>query len=128
MGTFGRYLITGGLLFLIDSAVFFALVQLAETQPFAAQAISRLTGAIVGFFGHRHFTFFEARSTGAGAAAQGVAYTAIGVFMLFLTPIVLHLFLQLVNGSVLAAKVFTELFAVLFGYLALKCVFAAKRT
>jgi len=46
IGGFGRYVLTGGVLFLLDFAVFLALVQLVGWEPALAQPVGRATGAV----------------------------------------------------------------------------------
>lgn len=128
IGSFGRYLLTGGFLFVIDLCVFLALVKLGGLEPVLAQLISRAVGAIVGFFGHRHFTFMQTRNnTRHRGTTQGAAYLLISVSMLVVTPFVLLCFLNITGGQLLMSKLFTEVFAVIVVYICLKFVFAAKR-
>ncbi|MDS4022451.1 MAG: GtrA family protein [Candidatus Competibacter sp.] len=127
IGTFSRYLVTGGLLFLIDLAVFLALVRLGGFEPALAQPIGRATGAIAGFFGHRYITFFQNRDNPRhDIVVQGSGYLAVSVAMLLITPFVLLFFLYISGGDLVAAKVLTEIFAVIAVYLSLRFVFAAK--
>lgn len=128
IGTFSRYLVTGGVLFLIDLSVFLALVRLVGCEPALAQPIGRATGAIAGFFGHRYVTFFQNRGNPRhGIAVQGSGYLVVSVAMLLITPFVLLFFLHISGGDLVAAKVLTEIFAVIAVYLSLRFVFAAKR-
>jgi putative flippase GtrA len=128
IGSFSRYLLTGGLLFLVDLLVFLVLVRLGEIEPLLAQPVSRTVGAIVGFFGHRHITFMQTRNnTRHSGATQGAAYFIVSVAMLIVTPFVLLFFLRINGGELVTAKVLTEAFAVICVYLSLKFIFAARR-
>lgn len=128
IGSFSRYLLVGGFLFLVDLVVFMALVRLAGVEPFLAQPVSRAVGAITGFFGHRYVTFMQTRNnTRHSGATQGAAYLFVSISMLVITPLVLLLFLRITGGELLISKVFTEVFAVIVVYLSLKLVFAAKK-
>jgi putative flippase GtrA len=127
IGGFGRYVLTGGVLFLLDLAVFLALVQLVGWEPALAQPVGRATGAVAGFFGHRYVTFFHNRNNPRhGIAAQGGGYLVVGAAMLAITPFILLLFLRVNGGELVSAKVLTEIVAVILVYLCLRIVFAAK--
>jgi putative flippase GtrA len=128
IGSFGRYILTGGMLFLIDLLVFLALVRLGGLEPFFAQPVSRVIGAVVGFFGHRHFTFMQTRRNNRhSGTTQGAAYLLLSISMLVVTPFVLLGFLRVTGDQLVISKLFTDIFAVIFVYLSLRFVFAAKR-
>lgn len=126
IGGFGRYVLTGGVLFLLDLAVFLALVQLVGWEPALAQPVGRATGAVAGFFGHRYVTFFTIAITPSRHCGARGGYLVVGAAMLAITPFILLLFLRVNGGELVSAKVLTEIVAVILVYLCLRIVFAAK--
>jgi len=94
-----------------------------------AQPIGRAVGAIAGFFGHRHVTFFQNRDNPRhGIATQTGGYLIVGVAMLLITPFILVFILSITGGRLVVAKVLTEIVAVIAVYLSLRFVFGAKGT
>ncbi|MFO1428802.1 MAG: GtrA family protein [Candidatus Competibacteraceae bacterium] len=127
IGAFGRYPVMGEVLFLIDLSVFLALVRLGGYELALTQPIGRARGVTAGFFGHRYITFFQ----NCGNARHGIAvrwggYPAAGIAILLISPSVLLFLPHISGGDLVAAKVLTEIFAVIAGYLSLRFVFAAK--
>ena len=53
----GRYLLTGGVSFSIDTSVYFALTLAGLASPFWAKRVSYVLGSIWAFFANKHFTF-----------------------------------------------------------------------
>lgn len=125
--TFVRYLITGGSLFLIDLAVFLFLAKVAGLPIALAQLLSRATGAAVGFFGHRYFTFRASLDAAPrDARKQGVAYIAVTVANFFISPLVLLAILSLVGQELVLGKFLAEIVLVLMTYAAMSIVFRKK--
>lgn len=123
--TFGRYLIVGGCLFLIDFVLFMLLVRVAGLDLRIAQAVSRSTGASVGFFAHRHVSF---QATGERAAfhwlGQGAGYiVAAAVLNVLISPFVVWMTFVLLHGRLVAAKLMSDGLMVIFSYVLLRLVF-----
>jgi putative flippase GtrA len=127
--SFSRYLAVGGGLFLIDFAVFMALVRLFSVDLRVAQAISRSVGAAVGFLGHRYITF-QARNNGDGrgtlVARQGMLYIAVTVINIAISPFALQFVVRVVTDVLSLAKIITEAFIVCETYVLLRLVFSPK--
>lgn len=122
-----RYLSVGGLLFLIDLGVVYALVVGSGMNPGIAQLFGRTTGALTGFFLHRSFTY---RSSSGhfriGMAGQGGGYLLLGVSTIMISPFILLAFLELLGNRLVLAKVFTEIVIVAGNYLAMGLLFRHK--
>lgn len=110
-----RYLIAGGLLFLLDYAVTWLLFAILGCPLEIAQWSGRLAGTLAGYRLHRRFTF-RAR----GGAARPLRYWAVAAALWLLSPLVLAAALSIVPGSLLGAKILTEAVLVASSYLALR--------
>ena len=122
-----RYLFYGTLLFLLDFAIVYWLVAAAGADPAAAQLIGRSTGAVAGFFVHRHLTFGAAsRRARFRIMQQGSGFFAAGLLTLFLSPALLIAFLEVNRGDLLTAKVLTEIVLVAINFLALRFIFKKR--
>lgn len=120
-----RYLIVGGLLFAVDLAVFLFLHKLLGLGPALAQLAARGSGAAVGFFAHRHYTFRQALPVSRfGPGVQGGGYLSLALVTFLLSPIVLVLTLEALGGRAVPAKLITEAVLVTLTYLALRFLFA----
>ncbi|MCO4746613.1 MAG: GtrA family protein [Proteobacteria bacterium] len=106
-----RYVAVGAGLFAVDLAVFMGLVTIDVPIP-VAQLISRATGAVLGFFLHRQWTFAGETEHASGAGTQGAGYAALTLANLGLSPVVVTVLANLVPSLVLA-KVLTEVAMVL---------------
>jgi len=124
---FFRYVATGLSLFIVDLCVFLALVNLGEVSPGVSQFVSRATGAIVGFFAHRHFTFRESvMNPRYNVLGQGGGYVIVGLVTLMLSPFLLVLILSFLQEHLVAAKILTEIVIVIGTFLSLRFVFRGR--
>ncbi len=121
-----RYLVTGGVLFLIDLAVFLGLKEIETPTP-VAQAISRTCGALIGFAGHKLYSFRNRDWKGGRLAAQGTGYTVLTVVNIFFSPAVVTGFEWLLPGRLVLVKVLAEVVMVSETYLVLRWLFRARR-
>ncbi|MFO8071542.1 MAG: GtrA family protein [Polyangia bacterium] len=121
-----RYLVTGGVLFVIDLSIFLGLKRLETPTPIA-QAISRTTGALIGFAGHKLYSFRNREWKGSRLAAQGTGYTVLTVANIFISPAVVMGFEWLLPGRLVLVKVLAEVVMVTETYLVLSWLFRARR-
>ena len=70
-----RYLVTGGMAWLVDLAVFTLLLPVAGIAP--AQLAARTAGAVAAFAGHKLFVFRSLGRNPAALMTQTLAYAAI---------------------------------------------------
>ncbi len=84
---FGRYLLVGGVAWLVDIVIFMLLWPLAGVLT--AQILARLLGAIAGFFGHKLWVFERATLNLSVVARQGLAYSAMWLSSLLVSLILL---------------------------------------
>lgn len=126
--SFFRYLLTGAGLFLIDLTIFMICVLILGLDIRLGQIISRTVGAIVGFFGHKYFSFRSNREHSPSLLAfQGSAYTLITIFNILLSPIVLYMIVETTYGKLVLAKVITEIIIVSNTYILLRILFVTNR-
>jgi putative flippase GtrA len=125
-----RYLIVGGVLFAVDLAVFLLLFEVLGVAPAVAQLAARGSGALIGFFAHRHYTFRAALpSPRFGLGIQGGGYLSVALATFFLSPVVLVLALDALGSRAIPAKIVTEAVLVTLTYLAMRFLFGrAVRT
>ena len=119
-----RYLIVGGLLFLIDLGVVYTLVIGMDMGPGIAQLFGRTTGAVTGFFLHRNFTFRSPTDEyRIGAVGQGSGYILLGIATIMISPFILLVMLDIFSQQLVVAKVFTEVVIVAGNFIAMRLVF-----
>ena len=124
-----RYLLVGGLLFVLDFVVYIALARGLGIAPGLAQFVSRGTGAITGFFLHRDFSF----STGGAArkvstTSQGLGYTLATIGNLLLSPFLVHWTVAALGGRIALGKIAVDVFLVVESYLIIRFLFRAKHS
>lgn len=127
-----RYLFTGGILFLIDTAVYLTLKNLLHLDVKVAQWISRSIGATIGFVGHKFFVFKDDDVRYLTLTWQGVIYVGLVILNVFLSGWLLdgiyNLFgLQrtlLVHDFI--AKVMNEVVMVTETYIVLNIIFKKR--
>ncbi len=125
---FGKYLISGGVLFLLDLATVMALVEFVSMSAPAAQPFGRTVGAVSGYFVHKWFTFGTGRRAHAPMSrSETVGYLMIFGFTLIVSPGILYLALELTTGYLVAAKVLTEVVLVITNFIAMRALFFGRR-
>lgn len=126
-GTGIRYLLTGTSLFVVDFCTFLVLVKLGGLPPAVAQLCARATGALTGFFAHRHFTFRDSlRDPRYGVVRQGSGYLIVAVTTFVVSPFLLVFILALTQGRLVIAKLLTELVLVTTTFVCLRYLFREK--
>jgi len=105
-----RYLIVGGTLFFIDLFAFLGFVTLLGWTVPMAQLTSRTIGGIVGFFGHKYFSFGTDRDEGLMTwATKGGAYTAVLILNIAVSPFLVYGMYVLLDGDLIMSKVISEI-------------------
>lgn len=112
-----RYLMVGGMLFLLDFAVT-RLLYVQLHQPLEiAQWVGRLTGAAVGHWAHRLFTF---QSTTAPLQKTHIRFWLVATVLWLVSPYVLKEMVTFFPASFLMAKLLTECILVCASYTLLR--------
>lgn len=127
-----RYLFTGGVLFLIDLAVFKTLRHLLGMQTLYAQWISRTVGASIGFIAQKVFVFQNKDNRAISLSFQGLAYLTLTVVNIFLSGWLLfgieQLSLKILKTAPdLLIKVPNEVIMVMWTYLVTSQIFKQRK-
>lgn len=126
--SFFRYLLTGAGLFLIDLAVFMTCTLIFGLEVWLGQIISRTVGAIVGFFGHKYFSFHSKKEHSRSLLAlQSSVYILITILNILLSPIVVYMAVEVTHGKLISAKIITEIILVGETYILLRILFVTSR-
>ena len=112
-----RYILAGGLLFVLDYAVTHMLYIHLQQPLTLTQWAGRLVGAGVGYFLHRWYTFPTAGTAQASAPAR---YWLVAVGLWLVSPLLLSGAMAIFPASFLLAKVATEGLLVVSSYLLLR--------
>ena len=88
LATFARSALTGGAATLVDLGVIALVVGVLQLAPAVANAPALLAGAVVQFFGNRHFAF---RGGSGGLARQAALFVVTEAITLLLNGGVYHL-------------------------------------
>lgn len=122
-----RYLLAGGFLFFLDFSVYFVLARGLGIEPGVAQFVSRGTGALVGFFVHRDFSFRKEGAThGISTMSQGAGYTLVTLANLLGSPFLVHWSVAALGGRIALGKLAVDVFLVLESYLVLRILFHSR--
>lgn len=121
-----RYLVVGASLFVIGFAVTLSLAALGVDVRLA-EGVSRVAGATLGFFGHKHVTFpLERHQQALSTTSQGVSYLVVAVVNVLVAPWVLWTAHRLL-GWLPLAKVVSDGIMVLETFFLLRLVFSDKK-
>lgn len=130
--TFARSLVTGGAATLADLTVIAFAVGVLHASPRAANVPALLVGAVVQFFGNRHFAF---RASAGRIQRQALLFVATEVVAMALNAALYHAVASLPLTpvtAVLARAITTNIVFLLWSYPAWKRVFRqgplARRT
>jgi len=124
--TFLRSLLTGGAATLVDVALLFILTSTFAFSPRAANVPALLAGALVQFFGNRHFAF----RAGAGRVGrQAFLFALTEIVSLALNAIAYDAVARAIPlsppAAALARAMTTNLVFLLWSYPVWRCVFRA---
>jgi putative flippase GtrA len=114
----GRYLLIGGIAWVIDVAVFVACV--ADLGIVKAQLIARIIGALVSFAGHKLFVFAEMDTKPSTVARQAAAYGALWILSYLLSTLGLVGLIDYAGINSLPSKVIVEAGVVGINYLVMQ--------
>jgi putative flippase GtrA len=124
LATFVRSALTGGAATVVDLLVIAVAVGLLHVAPAVANVPALLAGAVVQFFGNRHFAF---RGGSGGLARHAALFLVAEAVTLLLNGGVYHLVVTHVAlgaaGAVLVRAVTTNLVFVLWSYPVWKRIF-----
>jgi putative flippase GtrA len=115
-----RYLLVGGMAWVIDIAVFALCV--TGVGVASAQLLARLSGAIVAFFGHKVFVFGEDSLEPATVARQALRYVSLWVLSVTISTLALIGLIDHAGVHALSAKVAVESAMVAMNYLVMRSV------
>jgi putative flippase GtrA len=122
-----RYVLAGSFLFVLDFVVYFVLAHTLGIEPGVAQFVSRGTGALVGFFVHRDFSFrTDGAARGASRASQGTGYTLVTIGNLLGSPFLVHWSVAALGGQIVLGKLAVDVFLVMVSYVVLRILFRAR--
>ena len=124
LATFARSALTGGAATLVDLAVIAFTVGVLHLAPAVANVPALCAGAVVQFFGNRHFAF---RGGAGGLARQAALFAVTEAVTMLLNGVLYHLIVTHVSlgavGAVLVRAVTTNLVFVLWSYPVWKRIF-----
>ncbi len=124
LATFVRSALTGGAATLVDLGVIAFAVGVLHLAPAVANAPALLAGAVVQFFGNRHFAF---RGASGSLARQVALFLVTEAVTLLLNGVLYHLAVTHLSpgtaGAVLLRAVTTNLIFVLWSYPVWKRIF-----
>lgn len=124
-----RYLLAGVFLFVLDFAIYFVLARIFGIEPGVAQFVSRGTGALVGFFVHRDFSFrMDGAAHRISTTGQGAGYTLVTIANLLGSPFLVHWSVAALGGRIALGKLAVDVFLVLESYLVLRILFHSRRS
>lgn len=113
-----RYLLVGGVVYLIDFAVYAAVVQVSPQTYLLANGMGKIAGAALGFVLHRRFTFSGAHRD--GAERQILFYAGLLLFNLALSSTLLWFALVVVGADALIARVAVDGLVILMSFLGMR--------
>ncbi|MET0067255.1 MAG: GtrA family protein [Candidatus Thiodiazotropha sp.] len=101
-----RYLLVGGIAWLVD----FSLFTLAYTSLgiVLAQTLARIAGALVGFAGHKLVVFRDRSAQAASVRNQALQYALLWLFSYLASLVLLYLFIDSAGLHPVIAKLLTE--------------------
>ena len=122
-----RYILAGSFLFVLDFVVYFVLALILGIEPGVAQFVSRGTGAFVGFFVHRDFSFrMDGATRGVSTASQGAGYILVTIGNLLGSPFLVHWSVAALGGQIVLGKLAVDLFLVVESYVVLRILFRTR--
>lgn len=122
-----RYLLIGGLAWLVDVLVF--ALSVSSVGVASAQLGARVCGAFVAFSGHKLFVFRQTDLQLAAVATQAVRYAALWLLSFTISALALIGLIDQAGVPALTAKVGVEIGIVALNYLVMRAfVFPSRPT
>jgi putative flippase GtrA len=112
-----RYLCVMGLGWLVDLAAFALFAQWLSIP--LSQIIARLSGAAVGFAGHKWFSFSNGKTSSGRTARQSAVFALVWLFSYLLTTGGILFLVQKLGFEKLTAKILIEILVVPINYVML---------
>lgn len=110
-----RYLLSGGIVYAVDMAVFLGIMHFAPGAHLAANFAAKAAGAFTGFFLHKYVTFSWAQRD--AAARQALAYVLLLCANLAGSTALLWLLVDWGGLPALAGKILTDAAVILATFL-----------
>jgi putative flippase GtrA len=111
-----RYGIVGGVVYLSDFAIFAAVLWFMPDAYLVANVIGKMTGALVGFVLHRHFTFSWEQKDKAGR--QAASYMLLLTANLAISSLMMWLLVDSAGGNVFVAKLVVDIVVIVSSFVA----------
>lgn len=111
-----RYFITGGIVYLVDVLTFSLIVLATPDYYQAANIVARLTGAIIGFFLHKYFTFSDNQQT-RNKKTQLFQYTVLFTTNICFSAALLYLLIDQFRSNPFVARIITDVLVISASYL-----------
>lgn len=113
-----RYLLVGGVVYLVDLAVYAAMVHLVPHAYLLANGMGKIAGAALGFILHKRFTFFGGQRD--GVERQVLSYAGLLAFNLALSSALLWFAVGAVGADALIARVAIDGLVILMSFLGMR--------
>lgn len=111
-----RYGMVGGVVYLSDFVVFAAILWFMPDAYLVANIIGKVTGALVGFVLHRHFTFsWEHKDK---ASRQVVSYILLLAANLAISSLMMWLLVDSAGANAFVAKLFVDVVVIVSSFVA----------
>ena len=121
-----RYVLVGLLIYAIDISVYALIVWFYPDYYIAANLLSRITSAVVGFFLHRNFTFSWDHEH--GLSRQVVSYLLLLGFNLLLSSVALFFLVDVLDIAEIPGKLITDAMVIVVAFVASRLlVFGQQR-
>ncbi|MEJ2403406.1 MAG: GtrA family protein [Candidatus Thiodiazotropha sp.] len=121
-----RYLIVGGVAWLVDFTLF--ALTYATLGIFSAQTLARIAGALVGFAGHKRVVFQNRSTLTKSTRNQAIQYALLWLFSYLASLTLLYLLVHPASQHPVIAKLITETLILGFNFTAMRRYVFADRS
>lgn len=123
---FGRYMVSGGIVYACDLAVFTLLNFLAPTHYIYWTVAGRIAGALVGFLLHNLYTFRGEKEH--ASHVRALRYILLFISNAALSVLLLRLAIEYLSIPVLAARIAVDVIIIILTFIiSRQLVFSAKQ-
>lgn len=109
-----RYLITGGLVYVLDSVVFLIIIHLLDGGVVVANSAGHIFGAILGFLVHRSWTF--AGNYQRSVLMQVALYIILVLTNILVSSYLLVLLMDDLNIGALTSRIIADIFVIFLAF------------